>query len=981
MELTDGNVATLSSYLKQTLSPSREERVGAEKFLESVETNAGYSILLLMVTSKPEVDMAIRVSAAVNFKNFVKRNWRVVDDMDKIPADDRLRIKTMIVDLMISMPEQIQRQLSDSISIIGREDFPKAWPDLLKHMISKIGSGDFNVINGILRTAHSLFKRYRHEFKSQELWSEIKIVLDEFAAPLTELFKQTMELSQSAKCTDDASASKVVFSSLLMICKIFYSLNYQDLPEYFEDNMAVWFTHFLSLIQAENPHLFSDSEEEPGTLEMLKAQVCDNMSLYVEKYDSDCRDYIPKLFDAAYKLLLSTPMTPKNDVLVSRGLEFLATVISKSDLSTQFSDESILKKICEEVVVPNVEFRQADEEVFEDNPEEFIRRDIEGSDVDTRRRAASDLVKALCRFSEEKVMGIIGAYVQILMTEFSSNPDQKWKLKDSAIYLVTSVAAKGQTQKHGITQVSQLVNINDFYATQILPELNVADVNKNPVLKASAIKYVMTFRTVLSKEVLVSAIPFISNLLKSSSVVVHSYAAHALERLFTVPGPNGTGTLITPADIADDVKEAVIQNLFAVFGLTGSTENEYAMKAIMRTLSLLQDRAIAYMEHILNTIVRKMIEVSGNPSKPNFNHYLFENLTLSIRIMCKANPKAVAVFEAQLFPPFQEILQKDVLEFHPYVFQVLSLLLEQHDAGIPDTYMALYPFLLTPALWDRPGNIPPLVRLLQAFVEKGSAQIIGGDGSQLTSLLGVFQKLISSKANDHQGFYLLQSLISTITLSQLTTANAKSILILLFIRLSRSKTAKFVKSFLVFINLFTVKYGGDELIGVVDSVQAGMWNMVVDRLIFLESQKVSGAIEKKICSVGMTNLLCQSQKMSPVTTSQPGYFPAQWAQTLDASIRLLQLPTDETDADDEHFIDVEDTPGYQAAFCQLAMAGKKEFDPFQGTIPCAKSYLLTSLQSFSAKFPGKIMPAIQQMKPECQATLQEWLTTTGISLS
>ena len=102
--------------------------------------------------------------------------------------------------------------------------------------------------------------------------------------------------------------------------------------------------------------------------------------------------------------------------------------------------------------------------------------------------------------------------------------------------------------------------------------------------------------------------------------------------------------------------------------------------------------------------------------------------------MCKANPKAVQVFEAQLFPPFQEILQKDVLEFHPYVFQgyfltpfiyqallfyiklknqehgffffnhhfsslytVLSLLLEQHgETGIPDTYMALYPFLLTP---------------------------------------------------------------------------------------------------------------------------------------------------------------------------------------------------------------------------------------------------------------------------------------------
>lgn len=62
-------------------------------------------------------------------------------------------------------------------------------------------------------------------------------------------------------------------------------------------------------------------------------------------------------------------------------------------------------------------------------------------------------------------------------------------------------------------------------------------------------------------------------------------------------------------------------------------------------------------------------------------------------------------------------------------------------------------------------------------------------------------------------------------------------------------------------------------------------------------------------------------------------------QVLDASIRLLQLPTDEADADDEHFIDVEDTPGYQAAFCQLAMAGKKEFDPLGGECQCLESSL------------------------------------------
>lgn len=56
---------------------------------------------------------------------------------------------------------------------------------------------------------------------------------------------------------------------------------------------------------------------------------------------------------------------------------------------------------------------ESDSELFEDNPEEYIRRDIEGSDVDTRRRAACDLVKVLSKYFEAKIMEIFGAYIQV----------------------------------------------------------------------------------------------------------------------------------------------------------------------------------------------------------------------------------------------------------------------------------------------------------------------------------------------------------------------------------------------------------------------------------------------------------------------------------------------------------------------------------------------------------------------------------------
>ena len=46
------------------------------------------------------------------------------------------------------------------------------------------------------------------------------------------------------------------------------------------------------------------------------------------------------------------------------------------------------------------------------------------------------------------------------------------------------------------------------------------------------------------------------------------------------------------------------------------------------------------------------------------------------------------------------------------------------DNIIPDVYNQLFSFLILPALWERPGYIPALTRLLQAYIERGSRSII-----------------------------------------------------------------------------------------------------------------------------------------------------------------------------------------------------------------------------------------------------------------
>ncbi|XP_075577079.1 exportin-2 isoform X1 [Pelecanus crispus] len=914
MELSDANLQTLTEYLKKTLDPDPAIRRPAEKFLESVEGSQNYPLLLLTLLEKSQENV-IKVCASVTFKNYIKRNWRIVEDEpNKICESDRIAIKANIVPLMLSSPEQIQKQLSDAISIIGREDFPQKWPDLLTEMVNRFQSGDFHVINGVLRTAHSLFKRYRHEFKSNELWTEIKLVLDAFALPLTNLFKATIELCSTH--ANDASALKVLFSSLILIAKLFYSLNFQDLPEFFEDNMETWMTNFHTLLTLDNKLLQTD--------------------------------------------------------LVSNAIQFLASVCERPHYKHLFEDQNTLTSICEKVIVPNMEFRAADEEAFEDNSEEYIRRDLEGSDIDTRRRAACDLVRGLCKFFEGPVTGIFSGYVNSMLQEYAKNPSVNWKHKDAAIYLVTSLASKAQTQKHGITQANELVNLTEFFVNHIQPDLKSASVNEFPVLKADGIKYIMIFRNQVPKEQLLVSIPLLINHLQAESIVVHTYAAHALERLFTMRGTNNT-TLITAAEMAPFV-EVLLTNLFKALTLPGSSENEYIMKAIMRSFSLLQESIIPYIPSVITQLTQKLLAVSKNPSKPHFNHYMFESICLSIRVTCKANPDAVGSFEEALFMVFTEILQNDVQEFIPYVFQVMSLLLEMHKNEIPSSYMALFPHLLQPVLWERTGNIPPLVRLLQAYLERGANTIASAAADKIPGLLGVFQKLIASKANDHQGFYLLNSIIEHMP-PESVDQYRKQIFILLFQRLQNSKTTKFIKSFLVFINLYCIKYGALALQEIFDSIQPKMFGMVLEKIIIPEIQKVSGQIEKKICAVGITKILTECPPMMDTE------YTKLWTPLLQALIGLFELPEDDTIPDEEHFIDIEDTPGYQTAFSQLAFAGKKEHDPVGQMVNNPRIHLAQSLHKLSTACPGRVPSMLStSLNAEALQYLQGYLQAASVTL-
>ncbi len=130
--------------------------------------------------------------------------------------------------------------------------------------------------------------------------------------------------------TTDGNQLVPVTRALLLVCKIFLSLNCQDLPEYFEDNMAQWMEIFRQLLRidpdttalinnaaAASTDIVGDASLAGTLVEQVKSQVCDNIGLYATKYSSDFINYLPEFVKDVWEMLIAMKGTqdPKYDTV------------------------------------------------------------------------------------------------------------------------------------------------------------------------------------------------------------------------------------------------------------------------------------------------------------------------------------------------------------------------------------------------------------------------------------------------------------------------------------------------------------------------------------------------------------------------------------------------------------------------------------------------------------------------------------------
>lgn len=544
------------------------------------------------------------------------------------------------------------------------------------------------------------------------------------------------------------------------------------------------------------------------------------------------------------------------------------------------------------------------------------------------------------------------------------------------INLMLGIAIRAESAAQGVSAVNDKVNVMEFFMTHIVPELQETNQNVRPLVKATAIGFVSTFRNQFTKEHLNALMPLLIAHLSYDSVVIHSYAASAIGKIQTATTEGSDGKK-TPKFLKGDVSpflESLFTGLFTIIDNVERNENEYAMKCVMRSLSIAKDDIIPVTQTVIEKLTSALGRVAKNPRNPQYNHYLFESIAVLIRSACSKDSNYTEAFESLLFPPFQTVLQMDVVEFVPYVFQVFAQLLE-YRAGLGPAYTSLFPPLLTPALWERKGNVPALTRLLQAYLKKGAPELVAG--GHLNGMLGVFQKLLASRATEMNAFDLLSS-ITLYVPKESFQGFLKTLFQIMLTRLQQGKTARYVRLVTQYFALFIGKYSAQMFLDLLNEVQPGLALMLTVQVWIPRIQSdLPQRLEAKTHVVGLTKLLCETPALLEDANGQQI-----WCQALAGVMKIMSSPECNFSSNRGDDDDFEVQIGYDAAYSRLHFASRPATDPF-ADIENPSVYLAKSLHTLCASQPGRIPPLINQglqSDPKLSSSLMSLVQNAGLSL-
>lgn len=539
----------LFQLLSRTIHPDQATRQAAEASLRAIEGERGVVLAVFEIVASEAAPFAVRQAGSIWFKNRIARSWKRRKDgggeeagtgedggnVSQMTEEDREAIKARFLSVLVESPPLIGKQILTALGTILSQDYPEHWPGVLEGMVHMIATdGDPKIRLTGLEALSVLVGRYR--WASNDTRKPLdEIILKAFP---TLVMVGSRLLAKTNVDDSDARALMVMF-------KIYKHAVAQELSTHLalDEALVPWGTLFLQtagkeISLAALPQEAEERDRCPWAKAKKRAHY--NLNRLFKRYgnpaglaNSNREQYMPfarGFTDRFVPQILHSYFAELEGWIAGRWLAHTSLILIL-DLFAECVKPKVtwqllkphLEVLVSRVIFPLLCFSDADSELWEEDPVEYIHKRVDViEDYSTIAVSASNL---LMSFASNRPKMTFMPCLEFANSVLSRYPREVGpREKDGALRMIAGLSEQCQKKESKVIGMME-----GFLVAHVIPECQ----SEHAFLRARACELLMRFDEIVwtSDENLINAFQGIMRCLQDTQLPVKAAAALAIGSL------------------------------------------------------------------------------------------------------------------------------------------------------------------------------------------------------------------------------------------------------------------------------------------------------------------------------------------------------------------------------------------------------------------------------------------------------------------
>jgi exportin-2 (importin alpha re-exporter) len=655
----------------------------------------------------------LRISACLFLKNYIQdyfydsSNKAILNKNKIMDENSKAYFKDNVLQLLLNIENKFLPHFIEMIKLIvqNANGYLVIWPKLMNFIGDVLKKHDFSKSKHIYDLLPKIIKRYHIESKSEPLFREIINTMNYICQPMTEDALNIIKIFNNYDPKNVNNENMIQLLQMMnKIMSVFYSLNYQDFPEFFEDHLQDWITILNDTVllpnKSSNMSLVKDLKQ---LVLKLKAKTLKNINLYYSNYYEDVEQYVQLFCSSVWTVMCQCKTNDNFSKLMKELLDFFKYGFQMRRMNNLNMEQ--LNQIIENIILPNMIMSDKESEEFLDNPIEFLKIEFEEYDMSSNKYFSINLLQLIISNFPDVNKQIIGPKINTFLSEYNKDKIKNSNKKLIVINLLFASCIKTFAQRFGVTELNPNSVFNNIES--LINEIFIKEFqsyNSPVIIQVYALKFLSTFRLQISdKNKLGQIILMLLEILNNCGEVTQYACLLCLDLIINMKDLQTRKPSTLEIVNNDNIFNKLISSLL---NFISKNTNIFAMRCFYRTLKLTQDQKLQSLADSINTSMDTILRlIIKSPQTDEFNYYYFETCALIMKkFLIKNNNNVdldlVKKFENCLRVDLNSILQNNITDLLGYTFQLFAFYLYISNDNNEFYQKILTTILTNEKMWD-----------------------------------------------------------------------------------------------------------------------------------------------------------------------------------------------------------------------------------------------------------------------------------------